>query len=79
MDAIARDYMETLTDIEKIYFIVGLISYSEFTNTANKDKTGTQLFGEVKSDIIAKLNSLDFDSLNVIMNKYVELTKPTTS
>lgn len=79
MDAFARDYMETLTDIEKIYFVVGLMSYSEFTKIANKDKTGNQIFGEVKSDVISKLNSLDFDRLTEIMNGYMNLTKPTSS
>lgn len=72
MDAIARDYMESLTDIEKIYFVVGLMTYHSF----DKDKTGTQVFDEVKADVIAKLNALDFDGMNEIMTKYIESTKP---
>ena len=75
MDAIARDYLETLTDVEQIYFIVGIMTYNAF----NKDKTGTQVFGEVKADVIAKLNSLDFDGMNEIMNGYIERTKPASS
>ena len=76
MDAIARDYMETLTDIEQIYFIVGIKCFGEYMKTANRDKTATQIFGEVKADFISKLNSLDFDGINEIMGKYIELASP---
>lgn len=76
MDIKAIDFMETLTDIEKIYFVIGIKSFSEFTKASTK--TGQQVFDEVKTEVIGKLNSLDFDGVSEIMNKYMGLTSPET-
>lgn len=78
MDMKAIDFMKTLTDIEKIYFIIGMKSFGDFMKVANKAKTGQQVFEEVKTEIVGKLNSLDFDGVSEVVNRYVELTTPTT-